>query len=609
MTRSTWQQRARVAVILAAALAPTLACVHYGGGEDSEKDCRGSVHVSEAQIPRLSGPLPVLRTTPPEAPLAILRELLHAAVPGASDFAPLSQYPLLGDRGVKAGTDILASFADHRLAAVADRRTGDAEVFPLLAELKPMTGSDGERAIAVAREIFSRSEIIARDDTRAVPSPALVLNGETVARDTGAGRSQKAAAYLAYVPLRRYVGSYPVYGPGSRALAVVGEGGVVHGLVRRWKTAVTARQVAETRPAAEVAKEIARQLEALARRAEVTVQVVEIAYYDGHRDYLQPVYRFTARIRYRTAAPRQDAGAKRTDDDFVIGYVPIGQPPEPLPVLGGSPRRQPAAGARGKASPPRSPYAAKATDLLPSPASAPGAASSPGALADPLVGRYVVRDDDPDWVNDANEFWDGLAGSPTAGLFTDAQYFWAEPFEFIGDSQDFVNNVEVALNEVHGDWWLFSTEKNCCDLVDITTIPFPGYGAAAGGRLAYWILHSCEVVPAPDDTTAWADPWWNVFGGLHSVLGYRTVMYIDDDVGGPFAQSVGNVAPAVSAWLNTLSSASAYSGNPTYPNHLGINKPMGRAATISSCGREDDAIFDTSPLPRASCLRIFWFPD
>jgi hypothetical protein len=51
-----------------------------------------------------------------------------------------------------------------------------------------------------------------------------------------------------------------------------------------------------------------------------------------------------------------------------------------------------------------------------------------------------------------------------------------------------------------------------------------------------------------------------------SVLGYRTVMYIDDDVGGPFAQSIGNVAPAVSAWLNTLSSASAYSGNPTYPD-------------------------------------------
>jgi hypothetical protein len=33
---------------------------------------------------------------------------------------------------------------------------------------------------------------------------------------------------------------------------------------------------------------------------------------------------------------------------------------------------------------------------------------------------------------------------------------------------------------------------------------------------------------SPDDTASWPDPWWDVFCGLHSVLGYRTIMYIAD---------------------------------------------------------------------------------
>jgi hypothetical protein len=93
------------------------------------------------------------------------------------------------------------------------------------------------------------------------------------------------------------------------------------------------------------------------------------------------------------------------------------------------------------------------------------------------------------------------------------------------------------------------------------------------------------------------------------VVGYRTIMYIDDDVGGPYGTNLGFIAPVVSSWLNTVSSAGAYSGHPTAMAHGGINRPMGRASTISMCGRENDTVFDTSALPRAGCLRIFWYPD
>lgn len=182
----------------------------------------------------------------------------------------------------------------------------------------------------------------------------------------------------------------------------------------------------------------------------------------------------------------------------------------------------------------------------------------------------MVRNDDPDWVNDANEFWDGLTSFGGGGLFTNSQYFWAFPFEFTSSEGAFVNSVQVALNEVHGNWWFFTTLQNNADGVDITAIPASqGYGAANHGNLAYWILHSCEVIPAAMDAPcpprspapdgrAWWTPWFNIFQGLHSAIGYRMIMYIDDDVGGPYGQNLRLGAPAVSAWFNATLSSSDY---------------------------------------------------
>jgi hypothetical protein len=49
---------------------------------------------------------------------------------------------------------------------------------------------------------------------------------------------------------------------------------------------------------------------------------------------------------------------------------------------------------------------------------------------DPTVGRYVVRNDDSNWVANANEFWGGLTTFFGGAFFTDSQYYWAYPFEF-----------------------------------------------------------------------------------------------------------------------------------------------------------------------------------
>ena len=93
------------------------------------------------------------------------------------------------------------------------------------------------------------------------------------------------------------------------------------------------------------------------------------------------------------------------------------------------------------------------------------------------------------------------------------------------------------------------------------------------------------------------------------MVGYRTIMYISDGAGGPYGTSLGNAAPVVGAWLNDVISLGAYTGHPTAKAHGGITRPMGRPATISMAGHENDSVFATSTLGRANTLVVWWFPD
>jgi hypothetical protein len=334
-----------------------------------------------------------------------------------------------------------------------------------------------------------------------------------------------------------------------------------------------------------VRAEITRQLRYAVKDSDVTVDRIELAYYDANKKFLQPVYRFTAQIHQLKEPERQ----RRTNDNFVIGYIPYAEAFEPLPVLGES------------------------TGPAPRPAKTQKRPQRSGALQipdDPIVGRYVVRNDDPGWVSSANAFWNSVSSTFTASLFVNSQYYWAESRLFTTQKDIFINPMNVALIEAHGNWWWFSTIQNCCDAVNINgDIPSPGYGTSANGMLAHWILHSCEVIPSPDDTGSWADPWWAVFGGLRNAVGYRTIMYINDGATTPYGASLGNLAPVVSAWLSDVMSLNAYAGAPLMMTNDGKLHPMGRPATISACGRDGDDVLAGTTLPRADCLTVWWIPD
>jgi hypothetical protein len=539
----------------------------------------------ETEVPKAPKELPVLKLTPSEAPLELVGRLVSEAG-GRGQLQPLSETPLLRENQVKVPEEFIGVVEGEHVRAWVNRRTGDASIYPSLPSLEPMPANTRD-ASAKAREIFASPQFIPHDDTRFKVDSQGTLYGATLERDA-AGKvamTKPKSPYLTYLAAHRLVEGLPVDGPGSRALLEVDGRGVVQGLTRSWKAAKTSGTVKPAFSDVQVKAAIARQFQATLKNADVVVDRIELAYFDDNRETIRPAYRFTARIAH--AAARDKAA---TSDDFVVGYVPFAPGLEALPSLEARSGPQPSVAEQA----PRQPAVAKVA----------------AAGIDPVVGRYVVRQDDAGWVNDANAFWSSLSSSGTGSLYTNAQYYWAEPRLFTTQKDSFINAMNLALIEVHGDWWLFSTLKNCCDLVNINgDVPSPGYGPAANGHLADWVIHSCEVVPSPEDTAQWPAPWWNVFGGVRNVVGYRTIMYINDGAGGPYGTSLGNLAPVVSSWLSDVISLNAYAGHPAMAAHGGVVRPMGRPATVSMCGHDNDSVLSTSSLSRANCLTAWWFPD
>jgi len=193
--------------------------------------------------------------------------------------------------------------------------------------------------------------------------------------------------------------------------------------------------------------------------------------------------------------------------------------------------------------------------------------------------------------------------------------------------------------EAHGDWWFFTTYQDWGDGVNLDTNPAPGggYGQVNHGKLNHFILHGCEIVPsaaeAPcpagmptTDNRPWYDPWFRIFQGVHTAVGYRTIMYINDSVGGPFGKALRNSQPVITAWSHALLTAGDYQSKPRTIAHCGANPAkklepgdpcpsnstpgclvMGEPSAVTVCGHSDDTIFNQSSIPAASCLTNYWW--
>ncbi len=518
-----------IAVALLTALVLSQSTGHAGAAP-----ARATIVVSTKLIPAVQTPLAVLRlkTLPP--PTSFLNSVLPNVGAKQTKLVPLNQIPFYDQHNFVPPANLMGAFhGDDHLAAFADSKTGEGAVYPNLGDQTPVAASGVpaflKRASSLAGSTFAGKRLLPKDSTHYVLSPAVPLDGSTV----DPLRESPSKAYLAYVPVARMVGRYLVSGPGSTSFMAFDTEMHVEGFMRNWKSASTFASVKETRSKTQIAKLIASQLAAL-KPVSARVLTVSLGYYDSNQGYMQPVYRFTAKVDF-------SAAGGPVASDFELGYVGIGKRYERIPTLGPNPN----------SPPPSNDTPTGARRSLPR----TGAGAS-----DPCVGRYVVQNDSSSWVDSANGFYSGISSYGGGGWFSNCQYYWAIQPQY-NPAVPRVNSMNIVDSEGHGDWWLFSTVSNCCNLINLNPavsysgdykVPFPGYGAAAGGNLDYWIIHSCEVVPSPSDTANWYGVWWNLFGGLHSVMGYRTIMYIADGSMAPYGLQLRLGAPAVAAWLGTV---------------------------------------------------------
>ncbi|PZS12555.1 MAG: hypothetical protein DLM57_18720 [Pseudonocardiales bacterium] len=514
-------------------------------------------------MPQLRRTLPVLQTG---APTSAATEFVRSAV---TQLAPHAVHRELARDGA------LGIYDDNRLIAYSNPTTGQSHVIPLLDGLQPNRSLRTVANAGIRNLLTEQSHLFDDDVSRVVAGKPISL---MASNHTRRGTRTTAAEVLSVVKLRRQVGNVPVFGPGSSASAAFSHNGM-EAFNHRWSTATLSGDRIEAHPPRAIVERVVEHLGELPAQREVQLRDIKVAYFDDGKGTLQPVYR------YRVTLPSKDGV---TAPGMLVGYVPIGELVADLPSL----------------------Y----PTLTNLPKQALQNVRLPRPYTGTTVGRYVVREDNDGWVASANSFWDGVssgaASVPGGPSFKDSQYYWAEPRLFLDEKDSFVNSVNLALTEVHGNWGLFSTYKNYGDLVRLSDIPSTGYGGDARGALAYWIVHSCEVIPTQTDETTSFDVWWNIFNGLHAAMGYRTEMWINDEVSAAFGNLVGLGASVVSSWLNTVINDNDYQSGDTYfDDNRNMTEPMGRPAAVAVTGHGDDTAMMIDPLPKPSSLTEWWFDN
>ena len=507
----------------------------------------------------IGGPLPIYRLVRTAPPLNFMLGQLDRLSPRARIMTIPDQH----------GTHIVAGYDGTRLVAYADWETGDSAVFPVLPAAGP-TMAPIERLTQAAQAVLGTSALIPRDATKSLLAQPLFA-GTLASGQRPGTRSTR----LIFFPVARRVGVFPVYGPGSRAALVLGPDGSLQGYIRSWRTAVLAGFLLTPRPAGDVLGSIQAQLATVGAGLPVTLDSIALTYYDGNQSYLEPAYRFTASVH---------AGGVAVD--HVIGYEPVAaRELEPLPTLG-----------------PTIAASSRSAD--------PADRDSDG------IARFVVQGPMPAWHQDSLafqqgvlSFWprlQGLAGAPgkigpssTPAAFTTARNFAA-----------YANTARVLESEAPGGQGHFITDRYTGGAVNVASLGALGGAGGKQAGLAFWVARTPSLIASPEDTTAPYRDWLPVFGGLHAVVGYRTELYANDGVAGPFGADLAMGAPVVSAWLLEGAATSAYrmGENPLYESSSAavLQAPSGRVSTLSVCRHGGDTLADTGMVPRATCLQSWW---
>ena len=617
-----------------------------------------AILMSEAMIPEIKKPMRIFKLGEQVVPTAARMQSLIRTAPLRKQIELKS---LVGQKKQ------LVAFDKDRLLAFMQPSSGFSAIIPNIGSIKPSLQTLEQSKIAAA-SLLKDKMLFPKDDTSIEALPPISVVGRKILRN---GESGKTENYMSIVRFQRKVNGIPVIGPGTSAMFGVDGDGAIQAFAYKWQTVKSTSNTVKPLTRSKISELIRLQLSPISVWAPIKVDSVSIAYYDGGKKFLQPVYRFDATI---LATPVK-LGESQIVNNHVHGYVSIGEESEPLPKINTS-----------------LPVSAEVA-LYPNEQVLYDINSAHIDRID--VGRYVVQHNWDAIRLDSVKFWDGLMASQgmedgkdrwgsdyghfefdaekkpieeenkkecqntcakedkckswtyvkpgiqgknaicwlknavanlstnsccTSGVsvFKDKQYFWAENRFYTKDKEKFVNSVQIAVTNGHGFDRGFTTINSAdgyplvADLKDedsYVTIQqiskAGGFGGGTGGTLAYWIIRACSAVQDPNNN---GEYWWNVFNGLHAVLGDRTAGFADDSVAYNFAKLIASRSPVVGAWFTAIASDPAYANNPTYEEN-GRKFSFGRGAVIVACGHEDDTIDNVAKLPAANCLNEIWMTD
>jgi Family of unknown function (DUF6345) len=555
----------RLSVCLVAALVwstsvSALPWFSFFGGEK-----RNEVHITfDCQPPSHKDKLPIFSLGETvKFPEDKLQDILKSAAPGTK----ITQQP---------DGDNVYFYDGSRLVGYFDRQSGETAVLPKLGALQPGNIRLNKDILSILAKDRS---VIPNDDTKY----SIVIGSRLGGSKQKSGEPATApATYLLEGIIKRQVDyerqAQPVCGPGSKGTFSFGADGAIKSMSHRWRAAKGNAGSVMPLSQGDIQKQIEAQLTAANLTSGVRVKGIELCFYDSGAKYIQPVYRFNATI----------TNPFGLSDEVIVGYVPAGgKEQEPLPTL--NPPRDiamPTPAGNHIRIARRQGSATQFRDQI---------AQREGGIT---VGRYAMRGDQysPQMVVDENAFWNGLSAA-NPGRFVNSQYYWDEPFIYEDPNAPyFIDAVNIAFTEGHGNVHQFATDETLDNWGPITipdNLPSNGLGPGAGGSLVYWIIRACDTISTPLEYSAADfhkafDPWWPVFNGLHAVMGYRTEAQVYDNEMGNVGTMLGRGASVVHGWMSA-----ALGG--------------GKTSAVTVCGHDDDTVYQTENIGRPGCLQIWWY--
>ncbi len=428
-----------------------------------------------------------------------------------------------------------------------------------------------------AQDFFEKQKLIQDDGSQVSPKKMVVLSKA----DIDQNKQIVSTDILQSVHFQRLLDNKPVMGTGSQLSVDLSENGKVVGFNRVWNLVKKSNLKSEFLSEKEVYNSIESYVgKRFSSASQVEIKNVKLVYYGNDQKYIQPAYFYTAII----STPQVE------QKSYFAGVVSaLKKPPETImPLPDYSKLDKPAA--------------------LKAPAIREDALTPKASPNDPTVGRYVVRDDSWDWVDDACGFKNGLNFGHPSGYpaITFGDYYWDYPYLWTTSENSYVDKWNISLMEGHGNSWLFTTRSNCCDIVNLNASTQPGYGNRVGNSMRFLILKGCSIIPAPPDRSNWDDPWWRIFKGLRQAVGFRTEMYIDDDISFHFAYHLAQNCRVLDSWFHATNSCFSYQWERFWGSWG--DEIYGYGAVVMIPGHEGDGIYSTGALSPATStgLTIWW---